>query len=366
MNIFNDVAKSDTEYEGGVQAAIARTATRSLALYFSRPVRLFRPSKVSGWHSLRSLATYQGASLSPQYILSLLKLQGFGIIPKHFIPPMAVNALLGTILWTGYAEAHSTLGQYTGNHPIFLAAVSGGLAGGVQALAAAPVENVRLLMEGGSPRHSWSHAWKEVFRKADSPAIPIQRKREDIRHLRSWMNEVRDMAGHGWNGWGWGCAKDICGFAAFFSIFEVTRHLSVTVKMNVQGFVESRHKDQGQGWNHYLPRAVNSIILITGGVIAGLSYELMCQPWDVARRAITVENVLASHSEKPSIFSTLMRKVQAEGVTVFFHNSQVPFPGDNKLAARRRLYPGLRTLGRVGPWGIGFLVWEMYGSGLYN
>jgi len=28
-----------------IQAAIARTATRSIALYFSRPVRLFRPAK---------------------------------------------------------------------------------------------------------------------------------------------------------------------------------------------------------------------------------------------------------------------------------------------------------------------------------
>ena len=28
-----------------IQAAIARTAARSMALYFSRPVRLFRPAK---------------------------------------------------------------------------------------------------------------------------------------------------------------------------------------------------------------------------------------------------------------------------------------------------------------------------------
>ena len=28
-----------------LQAALARTATRTFALYFSRPVRLFRPSK---------------------------------------------------------------------------------------------------------------------------------------------------------------------------------------------------------------------------------------------------------------------------------------------------------------------------------
>lgn len=31
--------------EGRFQTALAQTATRAIALYFSRPVRLFRPSK---------------------------------------------------------------------------------------------------------------------------------------------------------------------------------------------------------------------------------------------------------------------------------------------------------------------------------
>ena len=77
-----------------VYAAIARSATRSLALYFSRPVRLFRPSKgtliarprahvlthalnlVNGWQTLRLLATQQGQSLTPQYMSSLVRQQG--------------------------------------------------------------------------------------------------------------------------------------------------------------------------------------------------------------------------------------------------------------------------------------------------
>lgn len=74
-------------------AALARTATRSIALYFSRPVRLFRPSKgasivlgglswthrslvVSGWHSLRGLADSHGKSLSPSYLSWLVKEHG--------------------------------------------------------------------------------------------------------------------------------------------------------------------------------------------------------------------------------------------------------------------------------------------------
>ena len=41
-SIIENTAESP---QGSVHAAIARTATRGLALFFARPVRLFRPSK---------------------------------------------------------------------------------------------------------------------------------------------------------------------------------------------------------------------------------------------------------------------------------------------------------------------------------
>jgi hypothetical protein len=55
---------------------IARALARGLALYFSRPVRLFRPSKVSGWTSLRGAAAREGVELTPQYISLLIKQKG--------------------------------------------------------------------------------------------------------------------------------------------------------------------------------------------------------------------------------------------------------------------------------------------------
>lgn len=125
---------------------------------------------------------------------------------------MLVNALLGTVLWTTYAEASGIIAPYLGQHPTIVAGLSGGIAGGFQAVVAAPAENVRLLLEGGSGYHSWSHAWKDVF-KGTEPRWPVSRKQkmEDARQVRRWMTEVGDMAGRGWNGWGWGCAKDITG-----------------------------------------------------------------------------------------------------------------------------------------------------------
>ena len=43
-NDDNDDPETKDTY-ASLQAALARTATRTFALYFSRPVRLFRPSK---------------------------------------------------------------------------------------------------------------------------------------------------------------------------------------------------------------------------------------------------------------------------------------------------------------------------------
>ena len=125
---------------------------------------------------------------------------------------MLVNGLLGVVLWETYSEASSMLEPHLAAHPTTLAAVSGALAGGAQALVAAPAENMRFALEGTSSATGWHDAWREVFLKTE-PTTPIPRAEQlsDARQVRDWMREVGDMAGRGWDGWGWGCAKDICG-----------------------------------------------------------------------------------------------------------------------------------------------------------
>lgn len=99
--------------------------------------------------------------------------------------------------------------------PTAVAAVSGCCAGSVQALAAAPAENVRMVLEGGQSRGSWSVAWKEVFAGTESLSPTASREaakhRDELRKIRKWMREVREMAGRGWQGLGFGVAKDSCG-----------------------------------------------------------------------------------------------------------------------------------------------------------
>ncbi|KAI0647231.1 hypothetical protein C8Q79DRAFT_925810 [Trametes meyenii] len=347
-------------------AALARTATRSLALYFSRPVRLFRPSKVSGWHSLRGLADSHGKSLSPSFLQWLVKEQGWLVIPKHFLPPMFVNGLLGVVLWSTYTEASSTLEPYLAPHPTTLAALSGAAAGGAQALLAAPAENMRFALEGTSRATGWHDAWKEVFRRTEPPTdLPRQAQLHEARQVREWMKEVGEMAGRGWDGWGWGCAKDICGFAVFFAIFDVTRRCAIETKSLSQDLVErtpTANKQLGSLRRH-TPRIVHAATLVTGGAIAGLAYELVCRPWDAARKVVHIDRLSPVRDQHP-ITAIILRKIHEDGMLAFFSNPvHVPYdPSTSRM--RRRMNAALRTLGRVGPWGVGFLVWEAFGPGI--
>ncbi|KLO14178.1 hypothetical protein SCHPADRAFT_826752 [Schizopora paradoxa] len=352
-------------------AALARTMTRGAALYFSRPVRLFRPSKVSGWMFLNGLASRNNASVSPRFVLNLVKEHGFGVLPRHFIPPLAINALLGTILWSSYSLSSSAL-EGRSVHPFANAAISGAVAGGIQAIAAAPAENVRILLEGGSSYSGWSSAWKDVFVGSrgtkDLPLEPRKKIFEEARDVRRWMREVGEVAGRGWHGWGWGFGKDVCGFSVFFTLFELTRRIASQLKNASTQFAIQR--DPSRSTN--LPKVVHGATLVAGGVVAGLAYDFTGRPFDVARRTVHTYEVTHNAAARPNIiartaiiFSALEKKAKDEGLRVFFRLS----PDERSASAfstplRQRLFSALRILGRVGPWGAGFLIWESFGPGL--
>lgn len=346
-------------------AAIARSATRSIALYFSRPVRLFRPSKVNGWQTLRLLATQEGHSLTPQYMRQLVRQQGVSVIAKHFVPPMMVNLVLGSALWTTYSEATTLLEPHIDSQ-IPLAAASGAIAGAAQALLAAPAENVRFVLEGGSSATGWSYAWKEVFRgTVGGQTLSKRDELHQAREVREWMREVSDMAGRGWRGWKWGVAKDACGFAVFFTVFETTRRLAAATKTSVQGLLEQPSSGirRSDALQRNGPRVAHALTLVTGGAVAGLAYELACRPWDVARKAVRVDRVVAG-AERHSVPAILLQKLRDDGWVSFFKPPVVHEHDPHASPMHRRLHALGRTLARVGPWGIGFLAWEAFGPGL--
>ncbi|KIJ24745.1 hypothetical protein M422DRAFT_69462 [Sphaerobolus stellatus SS14] len=328
----------------GVKAALASTASRTLALYFSRPIRLFRPSKISGWHSL-----------GDQSLPLLIKQNGWSVIPRHFFPPLVVNALLGAVLWTSYTETSSLLNTHApALSPITVAALSGGVAGAVQALAAAPAENVRIVLEGGRIRGSWSSAWKEVFAGTESlssKSPKVAHHRAEMRKVQQWMSEVRYMAGRGWHGLGFGVAKDTCAFTIFFAIFETSRRSAAKARSFSKRVLNSMATQVSSTSKTHIPRVVHSTAIVSGGLVAGLAYEFVSRPFDAARRAIH-----APQGRKSSVTKILLKKVQEDGIVGFFRD-----PMRNAPSSR---FKWLRMIGRVGPWGIGFLAWENFGPDL--
>jgi len=215
------------------------------------------------------------------------------VIPKHFVPPLLVNAALGAVLWATYSESTSALRSYDGlkTHPIMIATISGAIAGGTQAIAAAPAENVRLAIERSTTGGGWSHAWKEVLRGTAPTQSTGKESLRELKQVRRWMMDVGDMAGRGWNGWGWGLAKDVCGFSIFFTIFEVTRRVARELKLLSLGLVQPFKVADGRPATveRHLPRVVHGFTLVAGGVTAGLAYEVVCRPFDVARRLAHIE-----------------------------------------------------------------------------
>lgn len=100
-------------------------------------------------------------------------------------------------------------------------------------------------------------------------------------------------------------------------------------------------------------------------MIAGLAYESICLPWDVARRTVQLDRITHAPSQQSPVISLILQKAREDGVLSFLqaHDHRSHHVSDVHSGIRRKIYGILRTVGRVGPWGIGFLVWETYGYG---
>jgi hypothetical protein len=161
------------------------------------------------------------------------------------------------------------------------------------------------------------------------------------------------------------------GFAVFFAVFELTRRIAARTKAvseSVAGFVPI-HNEKVQAVKRHAPRTIHGVTLVTGGVVAGLGYEMITRPWDAARRAVHLEEVAPGATTRYTQFAVIRavtRLYREQGLLGFFRDpSTVSGTVGTAVALspvdriRQRLWTTARVLGRVGPWGVGFLVWEM-------
>lgn len=137
-------------------------------------------------------------------------------------------------------------------------------------------------------------------------------------------------------------------------------------------------------------RVAQGVTLVSGGVVAGLGYEIVCRPFDNARRLVYLEDVhrratqTSPDAESPRsgsgsergvprpetrsrvVMRVIVQKLKSDGVLYFFSNPQqvTHVPDAAVSRATRGMYAALRTLGRVGPWGVGFLLYESLGGNL--
>jgi hypothetical protein len=136
--------------------------------------------------------------------------------------------------------------------------------------------------------------------------------------------------------------------------------------MTSQDAIESLEfgESRTQSLKRHIPRTIHGVTLVSGGVVAGLAYEFVSRPFDIARKAVQQDKIIHAKNHGSAMMA-IMRKTREDGIANFFRDpcgaESTSSPGN---AGSRRLYATVRTLARVGPWGVGFLVWEAFGPGI--
>ncbi|KAI9315653.1 mitochondrial carrier domain-containing protein [Dichotomocladium elegans] len=149
----------------GGSTAIARSLMmQGLYLFYRTPVKLFRPLRVDYLIMARALLPPIDEASSSRFsfrytsigmITNAVKKQGWNFIPRHVLPPLLANTMIGTVLYTTYIATLPMFhppSQFQLHRPfppppysaVFMA---GCLAGAMQSLVAAPLDSVKIRFE---------------------------------------------------------------------------------------------------------------------------------------------------------------------------------------------------------------------------
>ncbi|CAD6892738.1 unnamed protein product [Tilletia laevis] len=174
------VESSSSSGGGGSKTEVSRrdalygALVRALVVLFARPVRLFRPVKVTSLQLLESLARREGRTLSLTYLWRVLRREKWFFLPHLLGPPLAYQTIVGFSLFSVYTLTESQLTarrqkqqqqrlgptpdkdeqekQRATFTPLDIVIYSGAAAGVAQCILSAPLDNVRFILENGIGR----------------------------------------------------------------------------------------------------------------------------------------------------------------------------------------------------------------------
>ncbi|KAI1738279.1 mitochondrial carrier domain-containing protein [Xylaria scruposa] len=217
-------------------AGVRALSAQAIAFYFRAPVKAFFRTRVdylayarvihqaqtellaqavandhtSSRLSLTLKQAWQWArGTTPGLITTVVRQQGWGVVPQQILPPLIANVGVGALLYTSYLQILGQLHEESSRsrRRVFPPAepihtfTAGFLAGSIQSIVAAPLDAIqarydhRDLMQGngGKPKSMWSFS----------------------------AEKLREIGVRGvFAGWGLSFLKDSFGSAIFFSTFE--------------------------------------------------------------------------------------------------------------------------------------------------
>lgn len=337
--------RKQREKHESLGGAVVRSLFGTLAFVFKRPVRLFRPVKLSSWTILEAMAKREGnKGLSLRYLRSLLRRENASFLPHLLLPPLLFNTAIGFTLFEAYSITESRLLHHAQHQwtPLWIVTVSGAVAGAAQCFLSAPLDNVRYIMQQnvspGRKRHKRisTISWRAILRAAILPFAPAvardklvkavhhetiksstapsrvrtvlfgeasrglglspEKRQEWEKRLKRWRGGI-----HG-SGLALSLIRDSVGFGSFFCLFEVSRRCAfyasttvdkISVYFNGRGLgvaLPSRADgDADVSYNQSRTvqgRIVAVVILLVGGAVGALSYELVGRPFELMRVVI--------------------------------------------------------------------------------
>ncbi|GAA5864384.1 hypothetical protein JCM3774_002773 [Rhodotorula dairenensis] len=329
-------AAADSNKSGGsnaasASAAFSRAFAGMLAFMFKRPIRLFRPVKISTMAGIQAIAEEQGRTVTPAFVRALIRKEGWRFFPKHVLPPLTINALIGLTLFTTYTTSESLLHARLESPAavyVLVPFVSGAFAGAAQSIISAPLDNARHLLlrrqrflrqaaeiprasrrkrirsaAGGSaglPFTSWWTLLRDsVFRvgsvtptdlSAELPAVVAKLSgRERLDRARRW-------ARRGWSFFTLSVTKDSIAFGVFFVVFECGREGARRLGLAWDGIalpsLSTYDEREGGSPGHDKQRRsasgliLQSVGILVSGGVAGWIFSLVARPFERIRAAI--------------------------------------------------------------------------------